>query len=108
LKFDNTFSGKKHKEAAAAFVSGAADATGLARHRRVFVLEHIITSLAKHLKPVIDATKNFTQKKLTLTYEELQQVPLKLSRFCTLLNVFHVTLPIQPVYLRSGSWRRNP
>jgi hypothetical protein len=70
--------GKKHKEAAAAFVSGGGDAVGLARHRRIFVLQHIISSLAKHLKPVIDATKNFTQKKLTLTYEELQQVPFLL------------------------------
>ena len=40
----------------------------------MFVLEQCIAALAKHLKPVIDATKNFTQKKLTLTYEELQQV----------------------------------
>jgi hypothetical protein len=69
-------SGKKHKEAAATFVSGGGDAAGAARHRRVFVLQHIIAALAKHLKPVIDATKNFTQKKLTLTYEELQQVTL--------------------------------
>jgi hypothetical protein len=67
-------SGKKHKEAAAAFVVGGADAAGAAHHRRVFVLEQTIAALAKHLKPVIDATKNFTQKKLTLTYEELQQV----------------------------------
>ena len=41
----------------------------------MFVLEQCTAALAKHLKPVIDATKNVTQKKLTLTYEELQQVP---------------------------------
>ena len=74
--YDGHLLGKKHKEAAAAFVAGGGDAAGVARHRRVFVLQQIISALAKHLKPIIDATKNFTQKKLTLTYEELQQVAL--------------------------------
>jgi splicing factor 3A subunit 3 len=74
-------SGKRHKEAAAAFVAGGGDASGVARHRRVFVLQQSISALAKHLKPVIDATKNFTQKKLTLTYEELQQVAPYLAFF---------------------------
>jgi hypothetical protein len=103
--FMTQLSGKKHKEAAAAFVAGGGDAVGVARHRRVFVLQQCISALAKHLKPVIDATKNFTQKKLTLTYEELQQVAC--CRFLWLhLRIVH-NFRFQRLHFRNGTLKRS-
>ena len=102
--YDGHLSGKKHKEAAAAFVAGGGDAAGVARHRRVFVLQQIISALAKHLKPVIDATKNFTQKKLTLTYEELQQVLFDFDP-CHALRAFPASS--EPFFTSGATARRG-